>query len=168
MIWPACAENLIGQAFLASPASQPPHSTAARSCGVAFLSGFRSGLGRPLGTTNAVAGPGYRPSGVARFPDEHYSDATIPIGQWHGHPIVMQLADPGRVGMTNDRDFFEILDDPVGRVDLFAVAKFDGVSPHVIESAYPGIWQLGRSWLELEAEVGRATALANFPVRPAP
>ncbi len=80
----------------------------------------------------------------------------------------MQLADPGRVGMTNDRDFFEILDDPVGRVDLFAVAKFDGVSPHVIESAYPGIWQLGRSWLELEAEVGRATALANFPVRPAP
>lgn len=106
---------------------------------------------------------------VAAFLDQEYPEERILIDQWHGHPIILQLADPGRVVMTNDRNFFEILENPIGRVDLFAVAKFDGVSPHVIESAYPVVWQFGRPWLELEAEVGRADSPWRiFRVRLAP
>ena len=71
-------------------------------------------------------------------------------------PITLMIRDPGRLVVDTDRDFNQLLRNPIGRVDWILLADPGGESDltlarNSIYAAYPGLYN-GAPWLRLYRE----------------
>jgi hypothetical protein len=87
---------------------------------------------------------------VAAVVDEYSKDGLMLVDASSSVYVILAVKSPQRLYITNDTDYFDVLENPIGKVDYMLVldSKVEGTK-NTINVTYPTLFEHGASWATL-------------------